>query len=91
MAKNKEAHVDPVTSSSSCQTPATQNHIESSAPCVGMSIQIPVVDPQLIQMAENSSVKRKPPNQKPMPKPEPPSSVPGPGNDRSYPWIVRTL
>ncbi|KAJ6929359.1 hypothetical protein NC652_013293 [Populus alba x Populus x berolinensis] len=55
MAKNKEAHVDPVTSSSSCQTPAIQNHIESSFPCVGMSIQIPVVDPQLIQMAENSS------------------------------------
>jgi hypothetical protein len=55
MAKNKEAHVDPVTSSSFCQTPAIQNHIESSAPCVGMSIQIPVVDPQLIQMAENTS------------------------------------
>ncbi|KAL9356552.1 hypothetical protein Peur_049805 [Populus x canadensis] len=36
-------------------TPAIQNHIESSAPCVGMSIQIPVVDPQLIQMAENTS------------------------------------
>ncbi|KAG6775416.1 hypothetical protein POTOM_018867 [Populus tomentosa] len=54
MAKNKEARVDPATSSS-CQTPAIQNHIESSFPCVGMSIQIPVVGPQLIQMAENSS------------------------------------